>query len=249
MKHIKRLVLGFDVDSLTIDETVALINKKIDDREMCQHVVINAGKVVQADQDPQLTDIINNCDIINADGMSIVWASRFLNSPLPERVAGIDLMHRLVSLSSEKGYKIYLFGAKEEVVLKVKETFQAQYPDLQVVGYRNGYYAAEDEKDIVSHMKQSNADILFVGFSSPQKEKFLNKYMSQMGIPFCMGVGGSFDVVAGITKRAPVWMQNMGLEWFYRFMQEPRRMWKRYLVGNFKFCIIVLREKINGGKR
>lgn len=245
----KKQILGFSVDVLTMDETVSLIDKKIINQDLCQHVVINAGKAVQASHDSKLKDIINSCDIVNADGMSIVWASRFLGSPLPERVAGIDLMHRLVALSSERGYKIYLFGAKEEVVVKVKESFEAQYPNLQVVGYRNGYYTADDERDIVSHMKHSNADILFVGFSSPQKEKFLNKYMNQMGIPFCMGVGGSFDVVAGITKRAPFWMQKIGLEWFYRFLQEPRRMWKRYLVGNFKFCVIVLREKFKGGNR
>lgn len=143
----------------------------------------------------------------------------------------------------KKGYKIYLFGAKEEVVTKVKKLFEDKYPNIQIVGYRNGYFTEKDEPEIVKNMAESGADMMFVAFSSPKKEYWVNKYLKQLNIPFVMGVGGSFDVVAGVTDRAPLWMQKHGLEWFYRFIQEPRRMWKRYIVGNAKFVALTYKTK------
>ena len=118
---------------------------------------------------------------------------------------------------------------------KVKDIFEKQYPKLQIVGYRNGYFTEDDEPQIVADMAASGADMMFVAFSTPKKEYWVNKYINQLNIPFVMGVGGSFDVVAGVTDRAPKWMQNHGMEWFYRFIQEPKRLWNRYMVGNRKF--------------
>ena len=185
--------------------------------------------------DKQLRKIVNICPLINADGASIVWAAKKLGIPLKERVTGIDLFENLIKLANDKGYKIYLFGAKEEVVVKLKNMFEEQYPNLQIVGYRNGYFTEADEPKIVKDMAESGADMMFVAFSSPKKEYWVNKYLKQLNIPFVMGVGGSFDVMTGVTNRAPIWMQNHGLEWFYRFIQEPRRLWKRYIIGNCQF--------------
>ena len=178
---------------------------------------------------------MNLCPLINADGASVVWAAKKLGVPLKERVTGIDLFENLIKLANDKGYKIYLFGAKEEVVVKLKNMFEEQYPNLQIVGYRNGYFTEADEPEIVKDMAESGADMMFVAFSSPKKEYWVNKYLKQLNIPFVMGVGGSFDVMTGVTNRAPIWMQNHGLEWFYRFIQEPRRLWKRYIIGNWQF--------------
>lgn len=236
-------IFGCDVAALNMQETVNEIEKRIVGKIKTQHVVINAGKVVLMDKDEKLKNIIKNCPIINADGQSIVWASKILKKPVPERVAGIDLMEELINLSEKKGYRVYFFGAKEEVVTKVVDTYKDKYKDLQVAGYRNGYFTEADMPEIVEDMKNSNADILLVAFSSPNKEYWLEENMDKINIPFCMGVGGSFDVVAGKTVRAPKWMQKSGLEWFYRFLQEPKRMWKRYLVGNSKFIAITMREK------
>lgn len=236
-------IFGCDVAALNMQETVNEIEKRIVGKIKTQHVVINAGKVVLMDKDEKLKNIIKNCPIINADGQSIVWASKILKKPVPERVAGIDLMEELIKLSEKKGYRVYFFGAKEEVVTKVVDTYKDKYKDLQVAGYRNGYFTEADMPEIVEDMKNSNADILLVAFSSPNKEYWLEENMDKINIPFCMGVGGSFDVVAGKTVRAPKWMQKSGLEWFYRFLQEPKRMWKRYLVGNSKFIAITMREK------
>ena len=229
-------ILNTYVNALSMDETVDYIKKVIARRTPpVQHVVINALKVNLMEEDPKLREIVNSCPLINADGSSILWAAKQLGVPVEERVTGIDLFLRLVKEAAENGYKIYLFGAKEEVVTKVRDIFQQQYPTLQIVGYRNGYFTPEQEPQIVADMAASGADMMFVAFSSPKKEYWVNKYLNQLNIPFVMGVGGSFDVVAGVTKRAPEFWQKIGMEWFYRFIQEPRRLWKRYVVGNAVF--------------
>ena len=234
------------VDALTMKETLQKIEEYIENKACVQHVVINAGKVNLMQENEELTKIINECPMINADGQSIVWGSKILGNPLPERVAGIDIFTELVKISAEKGYRPYFFGAKEEVVTEVVRKFKEEYPNLQVAGYRNGYFNKEESVQIAEDIRKSNADILFVAFSSPMKEFWIKEYMPIMKVPFAMGVGGSFDVRAGKTTRAPKWMQKHGLEWFHRFIQEPKRMFKRYVVGNFKFCNIVVKEKIRG---
>ncbi|HMK03585.1 MAG TPA: WecB/TagA/CpsF family glycosyltransferase [Ferruginibacter sp.] len=236
-------ICNIPVDALTMQETLQLIDKSIIERKPIHHVVINAAKVVNAQKDPGLKESIVNCDIINADGQAIVWASRLFNTPLPERVAGIDLMESLVKLSAEKQYRIFFLGAKEEIVKAVVEFYSKLYNKDIIAGYRNGYFKKEEEQAVAGQIAESNADILFVAMSSPKKEIFLNTYKDLIRTPFIMGVGGSFDVVAGFVKRAPLWMQKSGLEWFYRVLQEPRRMWKRYLFGNSEFIYLVLKEK------
>lgn len=229
-------ILNTYVNALSMDETVEYIEGVIARRTPAvQHVVINALKVNLMEADPELRRIVNDCPLINADGSSILWAAKRLGIPLKERVTGIDLFLRLVEVAAEKGYKIYLFGAKQEVVEKVRGIFLQQYPSLQIVGTRNGYFTPEQEPQIVADMAASGADMMFVAFSSPKKEYWIHKYLDQLNIPFVMGVGGSFDVVAGVTKRAPAIWQKLGMEWFYRFIQEPRRLWKRYVVGNAQF--------------
>ena len=236
-------IMNTYVNAITMDETIAYVEQIVDERKLTQHVVINASKVNLMEKDAKLRDIVNACPLINADGASIVWAAKRLGVPLKERVTGCDLFQRLVEVASKKGYKIFLFGAKEEVVTKVKTIFETMYPGIQIVGYRNGYFKDEDEATIVQQMRESGADMMFVAFSSPKKEYWVNKYLTDIGIPFVMGVGGSFDIVAGVTDRAPIWFQEHGLEWFYRFIQEPKRMWKRYIIGNAQFVALTYRYK------
>lgn len=236
-------ILNTYVNALSMNETIQCVQQIIEEGRPTQHVVINASKVNLMESDSKLARIVNDCPLINADGASIVWAARQMNIPLKERVAGCDLFQELVKIASEKGYRIYLFGAKEEVVLEVKRRFENLYPSIQIVGCRNGYFTERDESQIVADMRASGADMMFVAFSSPKKEYWVHKYLNDIGIPFVMGVGGSFDIVAGETNRAPAWMQRMGMEWLYRFIQEPRRMWKRYIVGNAKFILYTLKCK------
>lgn len=237
-------ILNTYVNAMSMDEIVDAVEEMIERRVPVQHVVINALKVNLMRKDENLRKIVNECPLINADGASIVLAAKMLKIPLKERVAGFDLFVRLVQEASDKNYKIYLFGAREEVVKKVKAIFERKYPTLQIVGYRNGYFTEADEPEIVKNMAESGADMMFVAFSSPKKEYWIRRYLKELNIPFVMGVGGSFDVIAGTTKRAPLWMQKCGMEWFYRFIQEPGRLWKRYLVGNVSFMIYVLQYKM-----
>lgn len=239
-----RIKIGdIPVDALTMKETVTLIDNAIIEKRPIHHVVINAVKVVNAQKDKVLKESIVNCDIINADGQGIVWASQILGTPLPERVAGIDLMEELVKLAAERNYRIFFLGAKEEIVKSVVDIYTNKYSESIIAGYRNGYFSKEEEPEIAKQISNSNADILFVAMSSPKKEIFLNTYKDIIQTSFIMGVGGSFDVVAGFVKRAPKFMQECGMEWFFRVMQEPRRMWKRYLFGNSSFIYLIMKEK------
>lgn len=237
--------MSIPVDALTMGQTVDLVDEAIREDRNIHHVVINAGKVVLMQTDKQLYQSVVSCDIINADGQSIVWAARLLGAQLPERVAGADLMPKLVKLSHEKGYKCFFFGAKEHVVKKVVDIYTDMYgPDI-IAGYRNGYYSPNEEAGIAQQIADSGANMLFVAVPSPKKENFLYNHKDVLKqVNFTMGVGGTFDVITGVTKRAPVWMQNVGMEWFYRFIQEPKRMWKRYLVGNTKFVWLVLTHRV-----
>jgi len=236
--------MGNPIDCLNMAQTIGQIEQFIKEKKPRQHVVVNVAKIVEMRNDPQLRKIIASCDLINADGMPIVWASRLLGIPLPSRVAGVDLFQNLVKLCAEKKYRPFFFGARDWVVKKMIEEFKKRYPKLNIAGYRNGYYSEDEEEKIAEMVRESKSDILFVGFSSPMKEKFLNRWMSIMQVPFCMGVGGSFDIIAGKTKRAPLWMQKAGLEWVYRIYQEPRRMWKRYAKTNPIFMWMVVKEWI-----
>lgn len=243
MKKVK--VLGTMVDNVTMEETLDFIGEAITAKQPLHHVVVNAGKLVSMQSDEKLAQSVNEADLINADGQAVVWASKLLGTPLKERVAGIDLMENLVAYASKKGLKIFFFGAKEEVVAKVSSIYSEKYSPSVVAGFRNGYFTKEEEPQIAQEIANSGANILFVAISSPTKENFLfdNKELLQ-SVGFTMGVGGSFDVVSGKVNRAPLWMQNAGLEWFYRFAQEPKRMWKRYLVGNSKFIYHVLSQRM-----
>jgi len=237
-------ILGCPVHSLTMQQTLTIIDKAIQHRRKIQHVVVNAAKLVNMKDNVELRESIVNCDIINADGQSVVWAAKFLGMYLPQRVTGIDLMNNLVDLAFSRKYKIFFLGAKEEIVKKVTEVYRNKYNSEIIAGFRNGYFGQEEAEEIANKISASCADILFVGITSPKKEVFLNNNKDIINTSFIMGVGGSFDVVAGFVNRAPVWMQKFGLEWLYRVYQEPKRMWKRYLVTNTIFIVRVLREKI-----
>lgn len=239
-------ILNTYVDALSMDETVAAVRQIIEKRIPTQHVVINASKVNLMEKDVKIRNIVNSCPIINADGMSIVWAARFLGVPVRERITGIDLFLKLVAVAAESHYKIFLLGATKEVVAKVTSILRRQYPDLLITGARDGYF--KEDEEIADQIRRSGADILFVAFSSPKKEYWIHQHLKQMEVPFVMGVGGSFDVVAGKTNRAPVWMQRFGLEWFFRLMQEPGRMWRRYIIGNLSFAALTCKYKFKQRK-
>ena len=243
--------LGAPMDSLTMAETVSEIEAKVQKDEFLQHVVVNVAKLVHMQTDTELAQSVNACDMINIDGMGVVIGARFCGHDVPERVAGVDLFHELLQMSAAKDFPVFLLGAKETVVEKTANTVKQLYPNLTIAGYHHGYFWGNDgadEQSVVEQIKNSGAKLLFVAITSPKKENFINKWQDQLGVNFVMGVGGTFDVVSGTVKRAPKWMQNYGLEWLYRVIQEPRRMWKRYLVTNTKFLFLLMKEKFSTKK-
>ena len=223
-------------------ETIEVVDRFVRSGEPHQHVVVNVDKVIKASRDPELRRIINHCPLVNVDGMPVVWASRLLGKPLKERVTGIDLFMRLMDEAPARGWRIFLLGAQEEVVTEVRRLYEQRHPGIQIVGHRNGYWKPEDEAGVAQQIADAQPDLLFVAITSPKKEQFLDQYQPVMRVPFAMGVGGSFDVVAGRITRAPVWMREAGLEWFHRFLKEPRRMFKRYFVDGMAFVPMVWRE-------
>lgn len=240
------MILNSPVDKYTIKETLNLIEEAVEKKTRIQHVCVNASKLVKMLKDELLFNAVINSDIISPDGQSIIWASKFLGDPIPERVNGTNLMESLVEISFHKNFKCYFLGAKERTVKKVVDHYSSLYSPHIIGGYHDGFFQSDEENTIVREINNSKSDILFVAITTPKKEIFLNKYKNIIEVPFIMGVGGSFDVIAGEVKRAPVWMQNNGLEWFYRFLQEPRRMWKRYLFGNLIFVFSILKQKFKG---
>jgi N-acetylglucosaminyldiphosphoundecaprenol N-acetyl-beta-D-mannosaminyltransferase len=213
------------------------------------NIAINAAKIVEFQDDEALRDAISEAHLLTADGQAVVWAARLLGQPVPARVAGTDLMQALLAHAAQRRYSVYLLGAKQEVVRACAETAQKEHPALRIAGYRNGYFRRDDEPQVVAAIRAAQPDILFLGFGTPAKEYFMHRHYRALGVPFVMGVGGSFDVYAGLVARAPRWMQRAGLEWAFRLAQEPRRMWKRYLVGNTRFIWIILRELLVRGRR
>ena len=156
--------------------------------------------------------MVDACDITSADGQSVVWASRVLGHPLPERVAGIDLMHELLALSARRGWPVYFLGARQDVLERAVAELGRRYPGLVVSGYRNGYFSKEEEEEVARQVRAAAPKLLFIAMSSPRKEHWLSRYARDTGVSFAMGVGGAVDVVAGVTRRAPRWMQRLGLE-------------------------------------
>ncbi len=168
-------------------ETVDIIADRIAASQFTQHVVVNVAKIINMQKDPVLKESVESCDIINIDGMGVVWGARLLGHEIPERVAGVDLFHSLLEMSSKKGFPVFLLGAKEEIVIETKRRVEARYSGLNVVGYNHGYFW-EHEQIVVDKIKESGARLLFVAITSPKKEIFINKWRTQLGVDFVMGV-------------------------------------------------------------
>jgi N-acetylglucosaminyldiphosphoundecaprenol N-acetyl-beta-D-mannosaminyltransferase len=231
------------MDVATMEKTVEVIESRIDAKRFTQHVAVNVAKLVSMQEDAELAASVCHCNIINIDGMGVVFGARLLGHRIPGRVAGIDLFHELLSMASRRGFPVFFLGATSEIVERTAAITCAANPGLRVAGYRDGYFGA-DEQQVVEQIWASGAKLLFVAMPSPLKEHFINRWKDALGVDFVMGVGGTFDVVAGKVSRAPVWMQRIGFEWFYRLIQEPRRMWKRYLVSNLCFAAMVCAERL-----
>lgn len=204
---------------------------------------LNSASINELEVNEELKQAYNNSDLINIDGMSVVWALRFLGYNVPERVACPDLADDILEMAEKNNFSVFLFGAKETNLLLCKKKLLGRFPNLIIAGILNGYYKENEELSIVAKINNAKPDILLLGMPSPRKELFVEKYRKNLNVKYIFGVGGLFDIISGLKKRAPQWIQNIGMEWGYRFAQEPNRMWRRYLIGNFKFIWLVFKEK------
>ena len=239
-------LLNTPVHALTEGEVLTAIEAAIDAGRRLRIGVVNAAKLVAMQENDLLYNDVSSSDLVLADGMSVVWASRLLGRRLPERVAGIDLMFRCLELADRKHLGVYLLGATEEVSTIVADNIARDYPGARLAGRRNGYFDADDEPQIADDIRDSGAHFLFVAMTSPKKENFMGRWDEHMQVPIVHGVGGSFDVYSGKVERAPESWQRLGLEWLYRVKQEPGRLWKRYARTNGAFIALILREWVSG---
>jgi len=228
-------LFGVEIAAVTMAEAAGLVKEAIARGARLHIGVVNAAKLVNMQRQPLLRDAVMASDVIFADGMSVVWASRLLGSPLPERVAGIDLMHAILASGNSLGWRVYCLGGEPGVIDAAAAALRSAYPGIRFVGWHHGYTAADDEPALVARIAALEPDVLFVGMTSPRKEVFLARWQDVLRVTVCHGVGGSFDIAAGKARRAPLAWQQAGLEWLYRVLQEPRRLWRRYLVTNGLF--------------
>ena len=239
------LIAGIYVDNLSEDEALSRIDELIASGGSHYMTVVNAAKVVAARSDEQLRERLQKSALVTADGMSVVWASRLVGQPLKQRVTGIDLFERLVAHAARRGLSVYFLGARDESVRGVVTYFTSRFPNLRVAGYRNGYFDQSESLSIADQIRQASADLLFVAMGSPAQENWIERHLEATGARFALGVGGSFDHLSGLQRRAPAWMQKAGLEWLHRLAREPRRLWRRYLIGNTMFVWLVVMQVLS----
>jgi len=244
MKEIR--AFNIRIHPLCRTEFLSIIKSNLKDGNQVVQIGVNSASINGLVKNGDFRRAVNNADLVNVDGVSVVWALRFLGYKVPERVATPDLADDILSMAQKEGYSIFLLGAKDSILFSCKKNLEAAYPKLKIAGYRNGYFKAEEESLIVDSINEVKPDILFLGMPSPQKELFFEKYRHSLTARYILGVGGYFDIISGFTKRAPPWVQKIGMEWFHRFIQEPGRMWHRYMVGTSKFLGLVIKEKFRG---
>ncbi len=239
-------VLGCKVDRVTLDQAVERLRGAIARNENTRQFSANAAKVVAMAHDERLARIAAEADLVTADGSSVVLASRMFGDPLPERVTGIDLMHRLFGVAEEEGHPVYVLGSTQETLELALGNLRRMHPAIEVAGSRNGYFGPDEEPGVIEAIRESGARLVFVAMGSPRTELWLDEHGAELGAPVTLGVGGSIDVLAGRVRRAPAAFQRLHLEWLYRLAQEPRRLFARNLVS-VTFWRMAIARRLSGG--
>lgn len=236
-------ILSVPVHPLTMNESVAVLEEKLQKKEQAFVVTANAEIIMMCQQDKEYNNIVSEqADLVLPDGAGAVWAGRYLGNEVPERVAGFDLYNQLLKLSADKGYKAYFFGGAPGVAEAAKNKAEELYPGVQIVGCRNGYFTEAEEEYIIKEINDAAPDMLFVALGAPKQEKWLVKYRNQLKPRVLMGIGGSFDVLAGKMERAPKWMQEASLEWAFRLYKQPSRFMRMLALPKFVLKVIFCKK-------
>lgn len=219
----RRELFGTQVHALSMDAALAWIRERIASRAPAYVVTLNGALLVQAAQDPDLRALVNGAGLVTADGVGVILAARILGIHLPERVAGIDLAMGVIASASASGHAVYLLGGRPGVAEAAAAELRRRHPGLRIAGAEHGFFGPDEEDDTVARIRAARPDVLLVAFGAPRQERWMRRWSAALEVPVSIGVGGSFDVIAGRVPRAPRWMQRAGLEWLYRMLREPRR--------------------------
>ncbi|MEO3947252.1 WecB/TagA/CpsF family glycosyltransferase [Gorillibacterium sp. CAU 1737] len=234
---------GVPFSKLNFSQTVDRLVRFVEEKEPTQVVTANPIMLMAALDDPAYMDMMLRADIIVPDGAGVVWATKYIGKPVAEKVAGIELMHELIRIGEQRGWKVYLLGTAPDTIEVAAAKLKERYPKAILAGYRDGYFKSDQDRKVIEEIRQAAPDLLFVGRGADTQEPWIDRYKEALGVPLVMGVGGSLDILAGKLKRAPGWMIKLRLEWFYRLAKEPTRF-KRMLVLP-KFAMKVMRDKEN----
>ena len=235
-------VLDIPIAAVTMKQAVAAVEDFITAKKTHLIATANAEMIMMAQDDSELASILQQADLVVPDGAGVVWASRYLGHPVPERVAGYDLAQQLLQQAAQKGYRVYFFGAGPGIAVQAQAAAVARYPGLHIVGVRDGYFSMQEEAEIIEKIQASQSDILLVALGVPKQEKWLAKNLHLLGTPVVMGVGGTFDVMAGVVERAPLWMQQASLEWLYRLLQQPQRFLRMLALPQFVLRVLYAKK-------
>jgi N-acetylglucosaminyldiphosphoundecaprenol N-acetyl-beta-D-mannosaminyltransferase len=236
--------LGFRVHNVTMDEAVEYVAEAIASRRPTQILQVNFNNLLTARADPELRRIYASAQLLTADGKGLIFGGIVLGKPFREMVSGFLLMERLLQEARDPPWRIFFLGAAPEVLRDAVANAQRLYPNIVIAGSHHGYWKPDQEQQVVDLIAASQADILLVGMSTPLKERFIHRQYQPLGVPVCMGVGGSLDVLAGRARVAPLWLRRCGLEWTLRIFYEPRRMWRRYCFGIPRYAGLVASELV-----
>lgn len=241
-RHKGKLVLfGVPIDQIDSQQALAQIERFV--KEKRAHLIITPDTlaILRARKDKQYLEITQKADLVTPDGAGILWAAAFLAEPLPERITGIDMINQICRLAVQKRYSLYLLGAEEEIVKKAARNLELEYPGLNIAGYHHGYFDNNEDKVnyIINDIIEKKPDFLLVGMGVPKQEIWISKYKDRLGVPVCIGIGGSFDVISGKISRAPLWMQNHGMEWIFRIIKEPKRIKRMAKLPSFIWLVFL----------
>jgi N-acetylglucosaminyldiphosphoundecaprenol N-acetyl-beta-D-mannosaminyltransferase len=239
-------IFGCRFDALSETEVLLEMLRWRDQPKRRSHIVVtvNVGILMMMRADAALARAIHQADLVVADGMPLVWVSRWLGAPLPERVTGVDLMQRLLEAGAARGLRIYLLGATQERLEALVQMIHERYPGVAIVGARNGYFDPAADAELVADIRAARADLLLLGMPAPFKEIWCEKRRAELDTPAILGVGGAFDVLSGFVPRAPRLLQQLGAEWAWRLAMEPGKLWKRYLVRNSQFLYLLAKTLV-----
>lgn len=242
MKDVPKVsIYGIPFSKLNMEDTVKLLVDHIDAGRSIQVITANPIMVMAALENDKNMAVMKQADLVVPDGTGIVWAANKFGDPVVERVTGFDLLHELLKMGEPRKWKVYLLGAAPEVVQAAAERLQEQYPSISIVGYRDGFFKSDKDEEVIAQVRAANPDLLFVARGADTQDPWIAKYRHQLQVPFMMGVGGSFDVISGKAKRAPMWAQKLRIEWLYRLVKEPKRFMRMLALP--KFAWKVMRDK------